>query len=55
MRPLPEELLDCYLCERLGVTPAELDSMTVEQVWTHLGYLRGRDIAQQARQDKPDE
>jgi len=53
-RAVPDELLDCYLCERLGVTPLELDAMSVEQVWTHWGYMRGRDIAAAINEDEAD-
>lgn len=49
-REVPEEIMDWYLCERLGVRMAELQQMAVEDVWGGLAYMHGRDVAQAARQ-----
>jgi len=42
---IPDEIMDCWICERLGLKPKELDEMGVEEVWRWLGYRHGKDVA----------
>ena len=45
---IADEILEPYVCDRLGVTPIELQAMEYETVMIHLAYLEGRDVARWA-------
>ena len=50
-RAVPEEIMNYYICERLGIRPSELMEMPIASVYGELAYLYGRDVAQGGREN----
>jgi hypothetical protein len=48
-RPIPPLIYDCWICDRLHISMAELNNLPVQQVWLQLGYLRGRELGEYTR------
>lgn len=45
-QPVPDEIMEPYVCDALGLNPADLQALDYETVALHLAYREGKGVAQ---------
>jgi len=51
MQVVPDIILGPFVCDQLGISPAELGQLGYETVSVHMGYLEGQALARWASEN----